>query len=242
MSPIGPMSPIRPIHGAGSLSGLPSRIKTASLMTIPRSQARNFPSRDHAKRKIRSEVKLVNWRAWPHGDISQRAAFRRPAENTKIRLLHPFDEDRLASLKWNQRGLVPAVFPVLAKTGDPFSIGGNGWADGKSGTQLSRLPAVDRNFPERRPVAAIRRVDDPASVRRETGKIIELPMRQTFQSPAVNLHTPDISAPGAIRVEDDVAAVRRDSGQDVVLRVSRQLSLLFAVGGRDPDVDVAAGL
>src|SRR6266511_5001461 len=114
---------------------------------------------------------------------------KQKAENTKIRLLHPFDEDRLASLKWNQRGLVPAVFPVLAKTGDPFSIGGNGWADGKSGTQLSRLPAVDRNFPDRRPVAAIRRVDDPASVRRETGKIIELPMRQTFQFPAVNLHT-----------------------------------------------------
>src|SRR5262245_20931177 len=33
--------------------------------------------------------------ALPRGDISQRAAIRRPAENMKIRLLHPFDEDRL---------------------------------------------------------------------------------------------------------------------------------------------------
>src|SRR2546428_6593185 len=71
ISPIGPISPISPvglispIHGAVTLAGLPSLIKTTSLMIIPRSQARNFPSRDQAKRKIRSEVKLVNCRAGP---------------------------------------------------------------------------------------------------------------------------------------------------------------------------------
>ena len=69
MSCISPISPIRPnspiFYDPGSLSALPSVINTASLIIIPLSQARDYPSRDQAKRKMRSVVNWVNWRAGP---------------------------------------------------------------------------------------------------------------------------------------------------------------------------------
>src|SRR5262245_35631623 len=72
--------------------------------------------------------------------------------------------------------------------------------------------------------------------------MIESPLRQLFQPPAVNLHSPYVSSACAVRGEYDIAAIRRNNRHDIVLRVSRQLSLMFTVGGCDPDVHVAAGL
>src|SRR5262250_1084473 len=51
-----------------------------------------------------------------------------------------------------------------------------------------------------------------------------------------------MAAAGAFGDEDDVAAVGRNNRHPVSKRVSRQLFLPLAVGGRDPNVHIAAGV
>src|SRR5262249_59623700 len=111
--------------------------------------------------------------------------------------------------KRNERSLVTAVLRVLVNTGDPFSVGRDRGTESRSGTQLLRLAAVDRDLPERWLFTGQRRVNDPTPVGRQTGIVIIIVARQLLQVGAINIHSPDVAAPGALRDEDDMAAVWR---------------------------------